>query len=378
MSTFVESPCDLEAQPASRLAPQPLAWLWPGRLAQGKLAMLDADPGMGKSLVTLDLCARLSTGRPFPDGAAVAGPGRCLLLNAEDGAQDTVLPRLRALGADLDRVFLLPHEDSATGMPIRFPSRADLLERNVARTGARLVVIDPIVAFLGPSVLTSQDQSVRQALYPLARIADRHQAAILLVRHLNKLGGTQSLYRGGGSIGFVGACRSAWLLARDPHRPERRVLAQIKNNLAAPQPSLAFSLPEDPALPPALTWHGVCDWTADELLGGVLRTAGLAGPRHRAKELLSRLLEEGPRTTRDLWERAKEQNLSDNTMHRARRDLDLEIHRTCVNGKIVSTWSLPRNAEAAEEWLETPADDFEAWKRRLRDQYPPGTPLDEE
>src|SRR5205085_8504020 len=110
----------------------------------------------------------------------------------EDSEQDTVLPRLCSLGADLERVFLLPHEDPLTGMPLRFPSHVDTLEANVARTQARLVVIDPVVAFLAPSVQTHNDQSVRQAPYPLARIADRHQCVILMVRHLNKLGGARS------------------------------------------------------------------------------------------------------------------------------------------------------------------------------------------
>src|SRR5437762_3142182 len=93
--------------PISQLTPRPVSWLWPGRLALGKLAILDGDPGLGKSLLALDLCARLSTGRPMPDGSA--GPGVCnsLILNAEAGAADTIRPRLQALGADLERVFVL-------------------------------------------------------------------------------------------------------------------------------------------------------------------------------------------------------------------------------------------------------------------------------
>jgi len=335
-------------------------------------------PDWGKSILTLELCTRLSTGRPFPDDTRLAEPANCLLLNAEDGEQDTVLPRLRALGADLDRIYLLPHEDPNTGMPVRLPTQVEVLERNLARTGARLVVIDPIVAFLAPWVLTSHDQSVRQALYPLARVAERHQAAILMVRHLNKLGGTRSLYRGGGSIGFIGACRSAWLLARDPQLPERRVLAQIKNNLAPPQPSLSFSMPTDPAAALVLTWHGVWDGTADELLGGALRSAGLMTPRHRAKEFLLAVLENGPRTTQEIWEQAQGQDLSDRTLQRARKNLNVHIKRVCVDGKILSYWSLPTK-EDLEDTAPAPddGDDFEAWKRRLRDKYPPATPLDD-
>src|SRR5438477_3751828 len=94
-------------RPVSELRPRPLAWLWPGRLALGKLAILDGDPGLGKSLVTLDLCARLTTGRPFPDGGLGPGPAAALILNGEGASADTIRPRLQGLGADLDRAFIL-------------------------------------------------------------------------------------------------------------------------------------------------------------------------------------------------------------------------------------------------------------------------------
>ena len=98
------TPCIL---PVSQLTPRSVTWLWPGRLALGKLAIVDGDPGVGKSLVTLDLCARLSTGRPFPDGSPGPSAGNCIVLNGEDDEEDTTRPRLEALGTDLDRVFVL-------------------------------------------------------------------------------------------------------------------------------------------------------------------------------------------------------------------------------------------------------------------------------
>ena len=133
------------------LESRPVSWLWPGRLALGKLAMLDGDPGLGKSLVTLDLCARLSKGRSFPDGATGPG-GAALVLNGEDSAEDTIRPRLQALGADLKRVFVLRAEDTSAGEPLRLPEHTATLDDALARTRARLLVIDPIVAFLDPHV----------------------------------------------------------------------------------------------------------------------------------------------------------------------------------------------------------------------------------
>jgi len=234
-----------------------------------------------------------------------------------------------------------------------------------------------VVAFLAPSVNTSNDQSVRQALYPLARLAERHQCAILMVRHLNKLGGTRSLYRGGGSIGFVGACRSAWLLARDPHAPERRVLAQIKNNLAAPQPSLTFSLPEGGAAAAGLTWHGACDWTADELLGGALRSAGLTGPGNRAKHFLADLLETGPRTLTDIWEQAEPLGLSERTLRRARDHLKARYERAWVDGKLTSYWLLPGQEVPGKPCAGAETNEVKVWLRSLEEQFPPATPLDD-
>ena len=130
------------ARAASEVTAQSVAWLWPGRLALGKLALLDGDPELGKSLITLDLCARLSCGRPWPDGSASPGP-QSAIINAEDREDDTICPRLWALGADLGRVFFLPRDAALGGVDFCLPARAEALERALTQTGARLVVIDP-------------------------------------------------------------------------------------------------------------------------------------------------------------------------------------------------------------------------------------------
>ena len=137
---------------------------------------------------------------------------------------------------------------------LRFPANLDVLDHALARSDARFLVLDPVMAFLDASVMANSDQGVRRALAPLARLAVLHRCAVLLVRHLNKHGGTHALYRGGGSIGLLAACRSGWLIGRDPHQPERRVLAQEKNNLAGPQPSLAYELQVHADTPPTIAW----------------------------------------------------------------------------------------------------------------------------
>jgi hypothetical protein len=195
----------LEARAISQVAVQTIRWLWQNRLAFGKLAMLDGDPDKGKSLVTLDLCARLTTGRAFPDGCPGPGPANVIVLNAEDGAGDTIRPRLQALGADLDRVFILQRGEHASGAVLGLPSDIAVLEAALVRTGAKVVIVDPIVAFLDPAVQLGSDSSVRRALAPLLELAEKYQCVIILVRHLNKSGAHHSMYRGGGSIGFLAA-----------------------------------------------------------------------------------------------------------------------------------------------------------------------------
>src|SRR5437879_10388219 len=153
----------MRLQRVSQLRPRPVAWLWPGRLALGKLAMLDGDPGLGKSLLALDLCARLSTGRAMPDGSP--GPGICnsIYLNAEDGSRDTILPRLQALGANLDRVFVLNLEDNPADL-LSLPHQTDQLDEALTQTQARLVVLDPAISFLDSTIIDSSNKAVRRAL----------------------------------------------------------------------------------------------------------------------------------------------------------------------------------------------------------------------
>lgn len=141
----------IQYETMSNVKAQKLEWLWPGRLALGKLAILEGDPGQGKSLVALDLCARLSTGRPFPDGVSNSGPRTAVLLDGEDDVQCTTIPRLQAAGANLERVIHLKAEVNCSGQPLHFPAHLDRLEYTLRKTGAQLLIISPLGAFLDPS-----------------------------------------------------------------------------------------------------------------------------------------------------------------------------------------------------------------------------------
>jgi hypothetical protein len=366
---------DVRVRPVSQLISSPVTWLWPFRLGQGKLAMLDGDPGLGKSLVALDLCARLSTGQPFPDSSPCPGPANCLILNGEDGAADTIRPRLEALGADLSRVFVLHQGESGLGPALRLPGQLAALDAALAQTQARLLVLDPVVSFLDRHVLSANDASVRLALFPLAELAARHGCAGLLNRHLNKDGGSRALYRGGGSIAFVAACRSAWLLAADPHQPKRRILAQVKNNLAAVQPSLVCVPEPQENGPPRLTWLGPSPLTADELLAAAGRHRRSVAQDH-AGDFLAAFLEGGPRTSREVWTAAEEAGLSKRTLDRAKGQLQIRSIRVCLDGVAHWYWLLPHQELPATIPPEAAPPNLEPWLRPLREKYPPSTPLD--
>jgi hypothetical protein len=234
-----------------------------------------------------------------------------------------------------------------------------------------------VVAFLDPSILSGSDQSVRLALAPLAALARKHHCVILLVRHLNKNPGRRSLYRGGGSIGFVGACRSAWLIAPDPHAPGRRVLAQVKNNLAPAQPSLTYSVSAPGGAPPTLSWLGPSPWAADQLLARAGLALSKGVPRERARDFLADFLEERPRTSVEVLEAGRENGLTRRTLHRARAELGVRTLSVWAEGKRLSYWllpgqELPDGAKADPDEVEL-EDLFAA----LRKQYPPSSDVDE-
>jgi hypothetical protein len=243
-------------------------------------------------------------------------------------------------------------------------------------TRAQLVVVDPIMAFLDANIIGSSDQAVRRALSPLAQLAEKHQSTVLLVRHLNKSGGWRSLYRGGGSIAFVGACRSAWLIARDPQEPTRCVLAQVKNNLAPPQPSLSYVLTSPLGGLATLSWTGTCDSTADQLLTRTTQPAR-AGRRARARAFLQAFLEAGPRTSRQIWAEAQQHALRARTLQRVKRELEIRSVRVWAQGRRLSYWLLPGQELPSTLTPEEIPVDLEPWLAPLRERFPPTTPLDD-
>lgn len=313
------SPWEIEL--CSDVRPTKLEWLWRGYLARGKLAILDGDPEMGKSLLTIDLIARLSRGDALPDGSKVPRPGTSILLSAEDDAGDTVRPRAEAAGADLARLVIPNFGGRIPRLPVDIPA----LEELIRACSADLVVIDPVMAFLPPGVAANLDQCVRQVLSPLAVLAGRTGCAILLVRHLVKKSLARALLRGQGSVGIIAAVRTGLFVAPHPDDPTVRVLAATKSNVGRRPPALGYRVIESPAGQPTIEWTGPVDLLADSLCRKKLST--LVRARDRAIDWLKRELADGPRKSAELYAAAAEVGIPERTLNRAKSELPARSHR---------------------------------------------------
>jgi hypothetical protein len=346
------------------ITPAAVEWLWEPYLARGKLAVLDGDPGTGKSFVTVDLAARLSRGTAMPGGRrSPSPPATVLLLNAEDDAADTIRPRVLAAGGDPDRVSVLAAPGLGLDRLPQFPDDIPALERAVRRSGAALVVIDPMMAFLPPTVSANNDQCVRTALTPLAAMAAGTGACVVLVRHMRKAGGPTALYRGAGSIGILGAVRTGFVVARHPDDPDLRVLAMTKTNVGPPGPSLGFRLVRDAATgQTVVSWTGPLDLTADDLCGAGTPLRAGRHSRERATEWLRQFLAEGPRRVAEVQEASAGAGIAWRTLERAKESLGVRSEAVRRDGRTEWTWQMPAaKSGKGEPSVLPPLDWFGDW-----------------
>jgi hypothetical protein len=331
------------------VTPERVDWLWPARIPLGKLTILDGDPGLGKSTISVDLAARVSTGRPMPGETEGREPAGVILMSAEDGLADTIRPRLDAAGADVARVVALVGIVALDGTE-RLPALpADLarLETTIVENGAALVVVDVLMAYLSADINAHRDQDVRGALAQLAAVAERTGAAILVLRHLNKSTGGPAVYRGGGSIGIVGAARSALVVGRDPDDEDRYVLAVTKANLAPLAPSLAYRIVNCDGSG-SIEWTGTTTHTAGQLLA--IRSAESEddhGALGEAEAILSTILADGPVPSKLVQREAREAGIADRTLRRAADALGVMRRKVGKPGEAGQRWewSLPEGVQ---------------------------------
>jgi putative DNA primase/helicase len=321
--------------PLSLVVPRDVEWLWPGRIPLGKVTLIVGDPGLGKSWLTQDIATRVSRGAAWTDGG-FAPAGHVVILTAEDGLDDTVVPRLRSMGADLERIDALTAiRERGRERPMSLANDIEQLERALAdiETGydraVRFVVIDPITAYLGKGTDSHVDADVRGVIAPLAQLAERHGCAIVAVMHLNKAPQARALYRPGGSIAFVASARSVLAVTTDPDAADspRRFLVPLKMNLAPKPPTLAFAIA---GVPPRVDWE-------PEPVQGIDAEAAMRGPsaeepehrseRDEAASFLREELADGPRGAQELKAAARNIGIADRTLMRAKHDLGVAAVR---------------------------------------------------
>jgi hypothetical protein len=346
----------------SEVAPERVSWLQPSRLALGKLTLWDGDPGLGKGFALMSLAAAVSTGSELP-GRGEFGPADVILLSSEDGLADTIRPRLDAAGGDPSRIHVLSFV-RRKGEKF-FPSLKrdmDVIERKVAETRARLLGIDPFMGFLGVKD-SHRDADVKEALGPFAQMLDRLKLAAVGIRHLNKSQVASSLYRGGGSIGIIGAARSAFLFAADPDDGNRRIVAATKANLCPMPPSLAFTIRGTPNGSARAIWEPrTNEHRADALLRSAIETQGAKRAGVEAAEWLAGALKDGPVLSKDLAEEGAAKGVAFKTVREAGKKLGVLIEREKgKKGRGAWMWrmpgtgdlvSLPRRTETRKEGKE--------------------------
>jgi hypothetical protein len=327
--------------------PRPVSWLWPERIPAGRITLLVGRPGEGKSFLTTDATARVTTGTPWPDGSDCP-QGSVILISAEDDPADTIRPRLDAHYADVRRVHLLSavRRVDDDGQYDRMISLADVdaIEAALARVkDCRLIVVDPIGSFLGGRTDAHRDNEVRGVLAPIAALAERHGPAVLVVAHRRKSAGSIADDLALGSRAFTGIARAVWHLTRDTEDKARRLLLPGKNNLAREGDGLAFSIVGEP---PRIAWEREpVAMSADDALAveGQNREAK-PGPDAEAfdaaSDWLRSALADGPRLAKDLKDEWRDgQDGSERTLKRAKKALRVEAYRPEVPGPW--WWRLP-------------------------------------
>lgn len=298
---------DLELIRMSDIQPEEVQWLWYPYIPLGELTVIQGDPGEGKTTFVLAMIAALTKGEALPEREPL-DPVNILYQTAEDGLADTIRPRLDALGADCSRVLVIDESKRELSLS------DERIRQAMEETGAKLLVLDPLQAYLGAEVDMHRANEVRPILKRLGSVAEQMGCAVVLIRHLNKMQGQKSGHRGMGSVDFQAAARSVLLVGRAKEDPQLRIVVPDKSSLAPEGESIAFAL--DPEQ--GFQWKGYCAYNAEELLGG--STKQVQTKTMQAEETLRNLLDK-PAPAEEILRRITAAGISERTLMTAKKNL---------------------------------------------------------
>lgn len=286
-------------------------WLWYPYIPYGKITILQGDPGEGKSTMMMQLAALITTGKAMPDGSGDKIPGNVIYQAAEDGIEDTIKPRLEAAGADCSRIAFLEQPDEE---PILLNDTR--LAQAIEGTQAKLLVIDPLQAYLRMDSEMQRTNSVRSVLTNLAKVAERTGCAVVLIGHMNKRNRTKGIYRGLGSIDIAAVARSILLVGRDRNIPHYRVMLQIKNNLAPEGKAYVFELHPNSGF----RWIGQEEYEVEDLLSHKSKTDSKLD---KAKDYLQLLLSGTDMACADIFDKMRASGIGKRTVEQAKKDMGI-------------------------------------------------------
>lgn len=298
----------------SEVQSQEVEWLWYPFIPYGKLTIIQGDPGDGKTTLVLNIAAKLSKGEGLDNDMKLSVPVNVIYQTAEEGLSDTVKPRLELAGADCEKISVIDESSKSLSMV------DERLEEAIVRTGTRVLVLDPIQAYLGGGMDMNRANEARDMTKRLGVLAEKYKCAILLIGHMNKAAGNKAAYRGMGSIDFFAVARSVLLVGRVEGEPNIRAVVQIKNNLAAFGHSKAFALSEN-----GFQWLGDYEITVDEVLGGI---APKANKLEQAKQMLRNLAETSSAVlSNEIFNEAEKLGISKRTLENAKKELGIRAKR---------------------------------------------------